>query len=138
MKLELKNIAPYLPYELKFQVPKYYNFGGTKTDMEIMEMQSLKGTWIMFYEANSFHPLNKFKPILRPLSDLIKPEFELDEWRKKAILFLDETANLPFNSRLEHVGSIMYSDVLFLLENHFDIFGLIKKELAIDINTLKK
>jgi hypothetical protein len=82
--------------------------------------------------------LTDVKPILRPMEDLRNEEFEMDEWRKNALMFLDETANLPYNSRDSHIGSIMFGDITKLFQWHFDVFGLIKAGLAIDINTLNK
>ena len=66
-----------------------------------------------------------------------KPEFKRDDWRKGPIEFLDETANIPHNSRESHIGSIMFNDITFLFENGFDIFGWIEKGLAYDVNKLE-
>lgn len=35
-------------------------------------------------------------------------------------------------------GDGTYSDMEKLFENHFDVFGLIEKGLAIDLNTIKE
>lgn len=76
--------------------------------------------------------LDQFKLILKPLSDL----------RKTGVI--DELKGLLRESE----GYIMWSDidktpldypywaVEILLKNHFDVFGLIEKGEAIDINTL--
>jgi len=126
MKLKLEYLHPYLPYKLKMKV------GITSIATVTMALTDSEHIAIEYALENK-----SYKPILRPLSDLILEEFKMENWRKQAILFLDETANLPFNSRREHIGQIIYSDILFLFENHFDLFGLIPLELAIDINTLK-
>ena len=82
-----------------------------------------------------------FKPILRPLSDLTK-EIEVNG---EKFLPLDELAII------EEVVCLQYSTEFFetsikylpnwiiekLLEWHFDIYELIEKGLAIDINTIK-
>ena len=139
MKLELKHLAPYLPYGLMFMRVE-----------ENCDRSTLPVTWLGTYyqqetnlNCNSLRDLlngnyKEPKLILRPLSDLTKTEFEMDSLHKGAIQFMDETANLPQNSRTSHVGSIMYADMLKLFEWHFDVFGLIPEGLAIDINTLEK
>ena len=83
------------------------------------------------------HPTHVAKLALRPMTDLQKPEFKIDDWRKGAIGYLVETANIPHNSRKSHIGSIMFQDMTFLFEANFDIFGWIDQELAYDVNKLE-
>jgi hypothetical protein len=127
--LELKHLAPYLPYNLKCQYSCIIDVDNNHTS-EMTENN--------IHRALNGYGTYDIKPILRPLSDLNKSEFVMEDWRKKAILFLDETANLPFNSRNNHVGTIMYGDITKLFEWHFDVFGLITQGLAIDINRLNE
>ena len=126
MKLELKHLAPYLPYGLKnqraFHKPKV--------------IDGIVGNKVYFGDTVLF--INQIEPILRPLSDLTKeikvngnlftpnhhPLFKIFisadmDW------FID---NCPF--------FVDYGQVQKLLEWHFDIFGLIELGLAIDINTI--
>lgn len=166
MKLELKHISPYLPYDLK----------GMRLD----------GGKELYYLAlvrpKSIHPLiwNTFgfgdptamdmKPILRPLSDLTKeievngekfvPIIELAKLFhicKSAVTHFSNIRNDGFygisvNCHVENddgrfayyqirneefVLSNTYEEVQKLLEWHFDVFGLIESGLAIDINTLE-
>ena len=134
-------ILPYIPYNVNCEILNY------KSDYVGEQYNTIKGfyrysddkLYFNFKYGRDYAGKNtdEFKLILRPLSNLMKDEFKMDDWRKKAILFLDETANLPYNNRLEHIGGIMYSDIKFLLKNHFDIFGLIQKGSAVDINTIK-
>ena len=120
-QLELKHLAPYLPYGLKIQVART----GT-----IQKLESLSDGDHLFL----------FKPILRPLSDLTK-EFE---YKGKKIQVLNELGFVNSvdvkESLLFVIGKlhIPYSEFTKLCEWHFDIFGLIEKGLAIDINTLDK
>lgn len=62
MKLELKNLAPYLPYSLKFYVDMFeFTEGNSKPEMRLLTM------------GNDVTMCLKYgKPILRPLSDLTK------------------------------------------------------------------
>ncbi len=131
-KLELKHLAPYLPYKLKYEV--YFN----KNDNAIKIMDGLS-----LMECIVF---NHYRPILRPLSDLTK-EIEINN--KKFIptkeidrIFNHElTENYPeylpcaimFNGNIE---VRYYLEFQKLFEWHFDVFGLIEKGLAIDINTI--
>ena len=135
MKLELKHLAPYLPYNLN---TKYllYNVIGEIGEIapQKNEVRDKKLT-----AENVDFVLEYCKPLLRPLSDLNK-EIECD-----GIIFnpietyagmsqLKECVTLSTHElRYAH-----YSTVEFLFEHHFDVFGLIEKGLAIDINTIDK
>jgi hypothetical protein len=145
-KLELKHLAPYLPYELKF----LYNGN-------IYKMRWINSNGDIDYDSqndfiNPFPPnifskeLDVVKLMFRPLSDLTK---EIEVNGEKFI---------PINKLLEHNGfdlskmskreinnyievfmpdfiSLRDSELLF--EWYFDVFGLIEQDLAIDINTLE-
>ena len=112
MKLELKHLAPYLPYGLKF----YW--------------EQLDGTpnkpWTLTINSIEFALENQNKPILHPLSDLT-------DYVSQSLL--DRIEN---SSSRDLTESLNYNSVCYLLEHHFDVFGLIEKGLAIDINTLNK
>lgn len=71
--LTIKHLAPYLPYKLKLGNPKNYVFGGSKIDCQEVTLDGLRGDYLSFIEVTCFYPINHFKPILRPLSDLTKP-----------------------------------------------------------------
>jgi hypothetical protein len=144
-KLQLKHLAGYLPYELKIQNGKEFDIvtGVSKENVESI----FRGT----YENTSM--IKDVKPILRPLSDLTKPitidgiTFVPDTWIDDNIktnveiykflngeISLDiETEN--YNQTIDLMDG--YLIMQKLLEWHFDIYGLIDKGLAIDINTLK-
>ena len=131
-KLEIKHLAPYLPYELKMvNYEKRYCFQllslSISNDIDII---SADETWN--YENHRCHNLYyndklQFYPILRPISDLSK---EIEHNGEKFIpkeIFIRDNESLT-----------SYDGVTTLCEWHFDIFGLIKKGLAVDINTLTK
>jgi hypothetical protein len=85
-KLELKHLAPYLPYGLN----GIYN--GKRVD---------------FNSDNIYTFTLNAKPIFKPLpfKDFTSRDYTYNEW-------------------------------IFFFKGHFDVFGLIEKGLAIDINTL--
>lgn len=129
-KLELKHLAPYLPYELKIRCGEISHPILTCADINEFEI-TIKEVFI-----NS-----AYKPILRPLSDLTKeiqvngekfvPIDKINEYDETAMsyslsFYIDCTLRLP------------YYVIKYLFEWHFDVFGLIEKGLAIDINTLNK
>ena len=114
MKLELKHLAPYLPYGLQFL--KYNQIHLlSKLDYTDNEL------WLVNYGFLGINS-NITKPILRPLSDL--------------------TEDLLCISWIEHIRDnglcteCPYEVWKVLFKNHFDVFGLIEKGLAIDINTI--
>ena len=145
-KLELKHLAPYLPYGLNWfcldqdsneweelPIVKLYNIpnetleiGGM--DIDISELPYPNGLTI--------------KPILRRLSDLTK-EIEFKGETARYHEFLAEKDSLLESDLLSicngtiNITRASYYVIDVLFQEHFDVFGLIEKGLAIDINTLK-
>ena len=137
MKLELKHLAPYLPYGLKMK----YKGGDAIEEMEAHHLA-------INYEYNF---KDRFEIILRPLSDLTK-KIDLnkngDEFCFMSVYFqVDGDEEDKYNiygtipeywKHALKVGGRYwdYWQTEILFEYHFDVFGLIEKGLAIDINTL--
>lgn len=129
MKLELKHLSPYLPYGLNmaFIVREKIIKVGTLNNISINNSD----THPIRYSIDTLNELEHewmFKPILRPLSDLKQHE-----------CYTSLSDNLRFN--IDILGFPNYLDLKvndynILLENHFDIYGLIEQNLAININTL--
>lgn len=150
MKLELKHLAAYLPYELNVSYEKKTLLGKLVND-KISTIGTIDCTkylaWTydgkflsQFDIVGKGFNMDEIKPILRPLSDLTKeveirgkvfvPIIKIGFENKKDI------ANfLIFTIKNLHVP---YCEMQKLLEWHFDIFGLIESNLAIDINTLNQ
>ena len=120
-KLELKHLAPYLPYNL--QCVGY----GMKIRLNAHMLQKVDSLIV--------------KPILKPLSDLIN-----DDLRKSMDMVghsshIDWTTNeresiIKGRGHQAWMKDIPFAIIQYLFENHFDVFGLIPEGLAIDINTL--
>lgn len=135
-KLELKHLAPYLPYELKLK-----RFDGKISELEI--------------GYNPTALLVNFKPILRPLSDL------MNEINIKNDVFIpveyfeigdDDSGTEYDNGNIKTIEKLIYISkyncffdihylpfdlVQKLLEWHFDIYGLIDKGLAISYSDVQ-
>ena len=135
-KLELNHLAPYLPYGLEFY--------GHRKDWALPENNAmvlcpvdLDGRW------------QEIKPILRPLSDLPKAIEEIYRFASNVevkqyeySLFVDyylmgEKFNDSIYQRPFNFGGCPQGIYQQLIENHFDVFGLIESGLAVNINTLK-
>jgi hypothetical protein len=136
-KLELKHLSAYLPYRLK------------------MDSYGRKYILTGFILESSLNV--KDKPILRQLSDLTK-EIEISGEMFIPIEKLKEIFDFDFNGdgfELTNDLTIIYTSYsdtegfMFpsnfwinvyqkLFEWHFDVFGLIENNLAININTLNK
>ena len=128
MKLELKKeeIIQYLPFKLNYFVDfedgdvAVYEMIGIFTDSGEIYLDG--------YETNL--DSKNCKPILRPLSDLT-----LDVIIEIGIIGIDIDDVL--NAIIwNDMSCLEYSIHSILVKNHFDVFGLIEKGLAIDINTL--
>lgn len=140
-KLELKHLAPYLPYGLKFEVQ------GSLSSVEIKEATGFKLEHLSYINKHVYqiyfnvygYEFKDIKPILRPLSDLTKEhtlELKNDNdgcsWAEKLL-----GKNLRFFNYLTYKPMFNnYWEFESLVENHFDVFGLIEKGLAVNFNTL--
>jgi hypothetical protein len=125
MKLELKHLAPYLPYDLQCRVWKPPHIHNNK----IVKLVGLINKDCGCFTQNNYY-YDEFKPILRPLSDLTE-----DVVIEIGIIGID--VDNVLNAVIHNDMSYMeYSVHTILVKNHFDVFGLIEKGLAIDINTL--
>ena len=151
--LELKHLAPYLPYKLRIMY-------GKRNCVMVMLTDS-SNHWISIHSVinrqwNDKYPL---RPILRPLSDLTK-EIEgvnginfipikmlLIMFKPKSFdIEIKETdkyweANYkswiaPFLRIDKNILNNKHWIIEKLFEWHFDVFGLIEKDLAININTI--
>jgi hypothetical protein len=137
-QLELKHLAPYLPYGLKVYNDMWPNM------IHILTTENL--TRFLSYKSHAT------KPLLRPLSDFntrwmneeqfskwlaIKndPAFgfdgiEFNEYGNLLIRFSDHQSVVSINLEVLPVLN-------FLLKHHFDVFQLIPAGLAISINDIK-
>ena len=126
MKLELKHLAPYLPYGLEYVK---YSDHNSPIRHDIMQGISTNGV----YASGNITPVlfKNCKPILRPLSDLTKVNsFSLSDMISHGYynsFWLPENFNIAY---------LMHLDFEKLVSWHFDVFKLIEKGLAIDINKI--
>ena len=144
MKLEIKHLAPYLPYNLRFDngrdYEKDYLYGMRANCYNVKMAQGARDS--------DYFRLEKIKPVLRPISDLTK---EIEHNGEKFVP-IDKLKLDGISIRINDFGLMVFFDedyewVYFkdivdniyqkLLSWHFDIFSLIQNGLAIDINKIK-
>lgn len=141
MKLELKHLAGYLPYELKINtqygidVPKqghiYTMIGCSyKSDKLMNGKEGLVFEVKEKYNKEMSNGYFSFKPILHPLSDYEKFDEIVLEMTTNETDMIDDNPDL--------VKRLSYDVIDLMFKNHIDILGLIGSGLAIDINTLNK
>jgi len=129
-KLELKHFAAYLPYGLECL---------DLSDETIFTLDALN----IDAALNDATYLNTIRLYLRPLSDLTK-EIEVNGEKFVPCNFLKTIHFYPESNEMmkrEIIDSILIECQIYwinekLLKWHFDIYGLIENDLAIDINTL--
>ena len=121
MKIELKHIVPYLPYGLK---------GIEKSYKVIMELHGASQHGFTL-EDGDYDDIRRFKPILRPLSDLTLEDCMAYDISNAMSVLCGQSSEYI----LKHTS---YKDIQTLISLHFDVFGLIEQGLAIDIKTLEK
>lgn len=183
-KLEIKYLAPYLPYGLRYTFDnvsywldaklKYtaerFDFGtllrlttpDQTTNVIGIKWDDDKNGLSAFTELSSIY----HKPILRPLSDLAfrtSPLTIVDLNRMRGVTLQEDKYDVVvddgyciickwggvFSFWFERQTTSFYDNsvngispqlemFMELFRYHFDVFGLIEKGLAIDINTMKK
>lgn len=134
--MKLEHIAPYLPYDLDL-----YWTGAHKSseDDTLISKLTLRNVDDVLIGRNKHAHV---KPILRPLSDLTK-EFEHNGRNISLIREWSEVDEIPegvieksFEGHVKH-DTIPHWMLRELFKHHFDVFQLIEKGEAIDINTLE-
>lgn len=137
MKLELKHLAPYLPYGLmcKWNQSIPYKLKGLQKGNDSVNNE----LWVWLDGRHYMTGyLYECKPILRPLSDLTGQTKKA----KELIMMVSEDSEYSTDAvkmTLRRSRTGMFVGIYeVLLKYHFDVFGLIPEGLAIDINTLEK
>lgn len=124
MKLELKHLAPYLPYDVMCVAPA--NQYGVKHLFKVMDIYMM--TNIVNYDTS-------FKPMLRPLD--LTQEIEHNGERFVPIERLTYWFDFTYlDTHSLYIYEYPYNVVEKLFEWKFDYFDLIPNNLAIDINTI--
>jgi hypothetical protein len=133
MKLELKHLAPYLPYDLNIK-NLYGDILIMVTDHNICDTDEVMGIEYCYGIGD--------KPLLRPLSlsndeiKVMKEELCLD-W----CTIYDDWLSVFEDNLLDKEVKILQAPYLifnWFLSEHKDVFGLIPKGLAIDVDALKR
>jgi hypothetical protein len=138
MKLELKHLAPYLPYGLKIKWKDIYEMISLRSNERCQLVDKFSDE---VYGVKLLH----IKPILRPLSELdklIEVNFEMLNSGLHDVelidLFCCENTNTDEPLVDLDLNKLPYECIEYMFRNHYDFFGLIPAELAIDINTINQ
>ena len=142
--IELKHLTPYLPYALKYIVQS--EIICLLDGYECYEKGSIQEMDLKSLAINEDDYL--IKPILRPLSDLSKQiEYNGDMFTPIGKIRFDVDSRIYFNRGQLYIPGDIESYEIYLedirivydllFEWHFDVFGLIEKGFAVDINTIE-
>jgi hypothetical protein len=130
MTLELNHLSAYLPFNVLV------------CETDDIENSIQKLTLSNFQEIVEL-PLTTTALILRPLSDLTKEiEHNGEKFVPRDMIsigfgnFIEEGV-FYYCAEKSDIKRLSYDTIVKLLEWHFDVFGLIEKGLAIDINSIK-
>jgi len=134
-KLQSEHITPYLPYKLMFLEIRS---GRGRFENDVSEQAELHVGNINGLLNGKIYRVKSRKIILRPLSDLTKDEDFYESFMDE---FSTNDNNLDYlcesKRDITKYSELGYNCIMFLIEHHFDVFGLIEKGLAIDKNTVK-
>lgn len=126
-KLTLEHLAPYLPYETPI-MPLY----------RVMSMGLGYNERTLSIDVIHYFQIEDIKPVLRPLSDLTESDL-FKNWNKEHSIELRYSKRVLLDVSSSTCIDIVGYPLSFLtdlIKNHFDVFGLIEKGLAVDINTI--
>ena len=150
MELQIKHLTPYLGHDLKF-LDLYNKEITTLTSInkKIMSLGDCKQVVELngyMYDLEDLH--EQYLPIFRPILDFNKT-IEHDGYVLELLYELENDKNiewfdedqawsylLKYEHKIESTDFIPYGIMEKLFEYHFDVFGLIEKGLAVDINTI--
>lgn len=142
MNLEIKHLAPYLPYGLKVQCKRHWIKYGEQHTLEVNGIAKSDEWQYEFYNGGNLMfadiTAKGFKPILRPLSQLTEtiehngekfvPYHRLLEY----LIYKSYDGVRLYQNRI-NTNTLYWSDAQMLFEWHFDVFGLIENNLAIAV-----
>lgn len=142
--LKLSHIAPYLPYGLKLEYTFHVLNDELKTIGRLLAIDNvdvgkpviLKITDSEFkHQAGFSCYIDQCKPILRPMSDLITYVIndDISVYKK-----LSARTRNDWEYENPTIEKWSYEDILILLQNHFDVFGLIPTGLAVSIHDVEQ
>lgn len=134
MELEVKHLAPYLPYGLKLQYVVREKVEKTGIMKSIIHNEDeTHPTKVSIEWCDSEH-IWMFKPILRPLKEIqnVIESFDGIEYYGSNYEKGRKIDGFSFGG----ISKLELSDYQKLMSMHFDVFGLIEEGLAVDINTL--
>lgn len=137
MNNKLQILSSYLPYGVQMEAPKNYNFDGHRHfDKIICTVEGVKGGYVKFEGLPAFHPIDNFKLVLRPMSDVKKPIIhdgvEVDVMAEiKNHPLRSETTNEILGMIVGYIEEAPYWLVQTLLKYHFNVFNLPTTEFII-------
>ena len=129
-------LAPYLPFKLKCQIKN-----GKEIKIDILQAiydNKVRAECTFFNIVEAQQGFEFVKPILKPLGDLTKDEKTCDEINEflepngleiNNFLLLKNSLNAVVISweEMQNVLNILYRE-------HYDVFGLINKRLAVSVH----
>jgi hypothetical protein len=127
MKLELKHVIPYLSYRLIVVDETNEPMDVEGVDLHMNQIIAERIGW----------NLDEVKPVLRNRSHV--EEFNVELFKKFGGGFKSTThfnQHFMISIKFKSYKELPYGVIDWLLEHHFDIYGLIEAGLAIDINTI--
>jgi len=135
-QLTLEHVSAYLPYKVKLlrsynkEIMLLYGLSGNGV-IEAVDIEDNELCSLLVYKSDiGIDDDEKFKLILRPLSDL-KEDVNYIGGRTPAFVY-------HLFEREGNINHLPFDIIIDLLKYHYDIFNLIQDGLAIDIDTLNK
>lgn len=133
-KITLEEICAYLPYGVKVQ----HTFYGERNEVFIDTIESVCSESLSFEIGRDYYfkdpePDSDIKLILHPLESI----FEKEDFKGLELNISDLQYMSIFNKNYPCKEILRYNQMQLLFKHHIDVFNLIGRGLAIDVNTIK-
>jgi len=127
-KLELKHISPYLPYGINAILLEQLNGSNRfqQTDCFVIGASEDYIYTDSFFDEVYYHEI---KPILRPIEELYDSS---TDFGIKIVHYFNFRTNVKLDCK-----NFPYHVMEQLFKNHFDVFGLIDKGLAVSYSDIQ-
>lgn len=142
MELEVKHLAPYLPYGLQLQYVVRDKVEKVGTMVNIWHNEGETNPTKISIDYRDGEHIWMFKPILKPMHKLTKQELQQNVNSDGIDFVIDILINKQntratsllrlISNKEPSINDIPLGIANYLFKNHYDVFGLIEQGLAVE------
>lgn len=134
--LKLEEVLPYIPYGVDFKISDYELHLKARTCL----IDNVNPYSLIGFKLNdglvSYCALSDVKPILRPFAEFVMIEEIMDEFSLFELELIHNSFFATGTRSLNCLDRINLTQAQLMFKHHIDVFGLIGRGLAYDINKI--